>query len=77
MKEKVNTPIIVGAVIGLIVIVSALAYFFLRGPDSSAISAANAPAYTKQGGGAANYGSTYGQAPNAKRPPTNGSGAPQ
>ena len=69
MKDKVNAPIVVGAVVGLVVVIALIGWYFLKGPDTSGISAANAPAYAKKDAGAVNYGETYKQNPGSSKPP--------
>ena len=68
VKDKISTPVIIGAIAGILVLVGIVGYLIFR-PAQSAVSAADAPAYSKQGGASSSYGSTYGQNPTNKQPP--------
>lgn len=78
MKQNVSTPLIIGAILLVVVVVAALGFVFLGGNNGD-IKKENAPAYAReqqQKAGstkAADYGKQYGQAPSG-RPPSGPSG---
>ncbi len=80
MKDKITTPVIIGAIVGALALIAVIGYFVFR-PAQSTVSAADAPTYAKPGGASSSYGSTYGQNPTSQHPggmssPPGASGAP-